>query len=110
MSAYDAYYEGKLVDYEYPDALIKEAIARIPKNFLNILFLCDVIGFLINPVAGMGGAVGLKGTDGNVEEARRRGASPLAENRALITLILLARESGYNVCYLFRSDGRGCSS
>jgi len=31
MSAYDAYYEGKLVDYEYPDALIKEAIARIPK-------------------------------------------------------------------------------
>jgi tryptophan synthase beta chain len=31
MSAYDAYYEGKLVDYEYPDALIREAIARIPK-------------------------------------------------------------------------------
>lgn len=52
------------------------------------------IGFLINPVAGMGGAVGLKGTDGNVEEARRRGASPLAKNRALITLALLAREPG----------------
>ena len=34
------------------------------------------IGFLINPVAGMGGAVGLKGTDGNVAEARRRGAYP----------------------------------
>jgi predicted polyphosphate/ATP-dependent NAD kinase len=52
------------------------------------------IGFLINPVAGMGGAVGLKGTDGNVEEARHRGASPRAGKRALITLALLARESG----------------
>jgi predicted polyphosphate/ATP-dependent NAD kinase len=44
------------------------------------------IGFLINPVAGMGGAVGLKGTDGNIEEALRRGASPQAKNRAKITL------------------------
>ncbi len=52
------------------------------------------IGFLINPVAGMGGAVGLKGTDGNVEEARRRGALPEAQNRAKVTLALLARESG----------------
>ncbi len=47
------------------------------------------IGLLINPVAGMGGAVGLKGTDGNVEEARRLGASPLAKNRARSTLALL---------------------
>jgi tryptophan synthase beta chain len=31
MSAYDAYYEGKLVDYEYPDELIRQSIARIPK-------------------------------------------------------------------------------
>ena len=31
MAAYDAYYAGTLVDYEYPDELIKEAIARIPK-------------------------------------------------------------------------------
>jgi len=52
------------------------------------------IGLLINPVAGMGGAVGLKGTDGNVEEARRRGAIPLAQNRATITLALLAHETG----------------
>ena len=52
------------------------------------------IGFLINPVAGMGGAVGLKGTDGNVNEALRRGATPQAQNRAQVTLTLLARESG----------------
>jgi len=50
------------------------------------------IGFLVNPVAGMGGAVGLKGTDGNVEEARRRGAVPLAENRAYLALSLLAHD------------------
>jgi tryptophan synthase beta chain len=31
MSAYDAFHAGKLVDYEYPDQLIKESIARIPK-------------------------------------------------------------------------------
>jgi predicted polyphosphate/ATP-dependent NAD kinase len=41
-----------------------------------------VIGFLVNPIAGMGGAVGLKGTDGQVPEALRRGAVPVAPKRA----------------------------
>ncbi len=37
------------------------------------------IGFLINPIAGMGGAVGLRGTDDNAFlEAFRRGARPVA--------------------------------
>lgn len=41
------------------------------------------IGFLVNPIAGMGGRVGLKGTDYVVDEARRRGALPVAPARAI---------------------------
>ncbi len=50
------------------------------------------IGFLINPVAGMGGTVGLKGTDGMVEEAVERGAKPVAPARAAKALDKLERE------------------
>ena len=51
------------------------------------------IGLIVNPVAGMGGSVGLKGTDGNVEEARKRGAVPRAMDRATIALGLLAKST-----------------
>jgi predicted polyphosphate/ATP-dependent NAD kinase len=49
------------------------------------------IGFLINPIAGMGGRVGLKGTNGMVEEARRLGAKPVASSRASQFLQALLR-------------------
>jgi predicted polyphosphate/ATP-dependent NAD kinase len=46
------------------------------------------IGFVINPLAGIGGAVALKGSDGKatVEQALARGAIPQAENRALLAM------------------------
>ena len=53
------------------------------------------IGFIVNPIAGMGGRVALKGTDGVVEEAVRRGARPVAPDVARLFLGELEDLKGY---------------
>lgn len=51
------------------------------------------VGVVINPIAGMGGSVGLKGTDGSnvLREAISRGALPLAARRTARTLGVLSQ-------------------
>ncbi len=48
------------------------------------------IGLIVNPIAGMGGRVGLKGTDGVLEKARALGGLSQSPQRAIRALTVLA--------------------
>lgn len=50
----------------------------------------QTIGLVVNPFAGLGGRVGLKGTDGLADRALALGAEPLAPGRAAAALAPLA--------------------
>ena len=54
--------------------------------FLSEEVQLKTLGLLINPIAGMGGSVGLKGTDGMYQEAVRRGAVRKANARTALAL------------------------
>jgi len=57
------------------------------------------IGFVVNPFAGIGGAVGLKGSDGLdiVALALSRGACPQAETRARVAMQEIASLTGFTI-------------
>jgi len=65
-----------------------------------------IVGLIVNPIAGMGGRVALKGTDGVVEEAIKRGAKPVALE---FTKLFLSELSHYDVEveFLTGPDGLG---
>ncbi len=67
------------------------------------------IGFLVNPIAGMGGSVGLKGTDGDLYvEALRRGAKPVSPLKARRFLKSLSLE-GFESTLLLAGGVMGCN-
>ena len=56
------------------------------------------IGLIVNPIAGMGGSVGLKGTDGETyKKAIKLGAKPTTPQRIEETLALIKRKDLYFV-------------
>lgn len=57
------------------------------------------LGFVVNPFAGIGGAVALKGSDGAdiVKQALARGACPQAEARAKLAMRQISEEGNFSI-------------
>lgn len=63
------------------------------------------LGFIVNPIAGLGGSVGLKGTDGVVDEAIKRGGKPLSPKRAVAFVKALASRIGAERLAIYAAPG-----
>jgi len=62
------------------------------------------IGFIVNPIAGMGGSVGLKGTDGEIiKDAIKLGANPIVPKRVEV---FLSRIESKEEIYLLVAPGK----
>ena len=62
------------------------------------------LGLIINPLAGLGGSVGLKGSDGQAERAMALGAAPQAMHRATTALTELLPQRDKLVVYTVAGD------
>ncbi len=62
------------------------------------------LGVIVNPIAGMGGSVGLKGTDGMYEEAVRRGAISKSSERMAQALIQLNSLKNDTAIYTYSGE------
>ncbi|WP_394129849.1 ATP-NAD kinase family protein [Shewanella maritima] len=87
------------------------------------------LGLVINPLAGLGGSVGLKGSDGVADEAISRGAEPKAQlrmkqalevvlaNKSHIKVLTcggqmgedLAKDMGFDVDVVYQPDDKTCA-
>ncbi|KYK29413.1 hypothetical protein AYK20_05550 [Thermoplasmatales archaeon SG8-52-1] len=63
------------------------------------------IGFIVNPIAGMGGKVGLKGTDGVLIQAIELGAKPIAHIKAEETIKEFISNFSNNNIHWFTCSG-----
>ncbi|MHA2430853.1 MAG: ATP-NAD kinase family protein [Promethearchaeota archaeon] len=62
------------------------------------------VGLIVNPIAGMGGSVGLKGTDGDTyKQALKMGATPVAPSRMNQFFSHLKHKE---ICYFFVAPGK----
>jgi predicted polyphosphate/ATP-dependent NAD kinase len=64
------------------------------------------MGFIVNPIAGMGGRVGLKGTDGVLKEAIAKGAKPIAPKRAVEFLQKLKENTAKTTIEVWTCPGK----
>lgn len=62
------------------------------------------LGLIINPLAGLGGSVGLKGSDGQAEQAIALGAAPQAMHRATTALTELLPQRDKFTVYTVAGD------